>query len=302
MTRRPKSRLPPRLPDLRAESVERARVPAPAGPRPPSTREQLKRAHVAGRSAEFGRDEIVAVMRRVSRNEARALLGCSPFEGITLAQVRKAVNDVYGWDGTGARPTIVARNTIDGFASACARILEVARGGGRIAFATAAPASLFPVHRVLAAEAAASGGNVFDAVESAAIGHRGPRSTRLRWLDRVAMVSDGGALLDGTGAREAAADEFLFAIGGVDLVVADRVFAGHALACGLEVVAFAGLDAVALAVAAWRGQALRVIPLDEHRPPSAYQPLLDLLATGPRTGAPEFGAPEFGIPEFGVPD
>jgi hypothetical protein len=277
MTRRPKSRLPAKLPDPRAVSAERARAAGPADVRPPSTREQLKRAHVAGRSAEFGRDEIVAVMRRVSRNETRSLLGCSPFEGITLAQVRDAVNGVYGWDGTGARPTIAARHTIDSFEAACARILEVARGGGRIAFATAAPASLFPVHRVLAAEAVAVGGNVFDAVESAAVGDRGPRSTRLRWLDRVAMVSDGGALLDGTGARQAAADELLFTIGGVDLVVADRVFAGHALACGLEVVAFAGLDAVALAVAAWRGMALRVVPVDEHRPPSAYQPLLDLL-------------------------
>ena len=42
-------------------------------------------------------------------------------------------------------------------------------------------------------------------------------------------------------------------------------------------VAFADLDAVALAVAAWQGRAVRVVPLDEPRPPAAYAGLLDLL-------------------------
>ncbi len=46
---------------------------------------------------------------------------------------------------------------------------------------------------------------------------------------------------------------------------------------GLEVVAFADLDAVALGVAAWQGRAVRIVPLDERRPPGAYAPLLDLL-------------------------
>jgi hypothetical protein len=64
-----------------------------------------------------------------------------------------------------------------------------------------------------------------------------------------------------------------------DLVVADHAYAGVASAAGLEVVAFADLDAVALAVAAWQGRAMRVIPLDDRRPPSAYDGLLDLLET-----------------------
>ena len=42
-------------------------------------------------------------------------------------------------------------------------------------------------------------------------------------------------------------------------------------------VAFADLDAVALAVAAWQGRAIRIVPLDERRPPGAYAGLLDLL-------------------------
>ena len=42
-------------------------------------------------------------------------------------------------------------------------------------------------------------------------------------------------------------------------------------------VAFADLDALALAVAAWQGRAVRIVPLDERRPPAAYAGLLDLL-------------------------
>jgi hypothetical protein len=106
---------------------------------------------------------------------------------------------------------------------------------------------------------------------------RNPHATRLRWLDGVAVVSDGRALLGDDRAHHAA-EELLFTAGHPDLVVADRTFAGHALACGLEVVALAGLDALALAVAEYRGHAIRVVPLDEHRPPAAYQPLLDVLA------------------------
>ena len=60
-------------------------------------------------------------------------------------------------------------------------------------------------------------------------------------------------------------------------MIADHTYAGVALASGLEVVAFADLDAVALAVAAWQGRALRIVPLDDRRPPGAYAGLLDLL-------------------------
>ena len=40
---------------------------------------------------------------------------------------------------------------------------------------------------------------------------------------------------------------------------------------------FADFDAIALAVASWRGMAVRVVPLDEHGAPQAYAPLLELL-------------------------
>ena len=113
------------------------------------------------------------------------------------------------------------------------------------------------------------------------------RGERIWWVDDVAVVTNGESLLadDSTAAPE----EFLFTIARPDLVVADHGFAGHALQAGLEVVAFADLDAVALAVAAWRGMAIRIVPLDEHRPPHQYAPLLQLLEET-RSGAHESDA------------
>jgi hypothetical protein len=216
------------------------------------------------------------VMRRVARNDRMALLGCAAFDGVDLEQVQCAVAAIYGWSGDGPRARIDATRTVEAFAAASARVLEVAREGGRLAFATGCPASLFVLHRALARAATDAGGNVFASAESAALDERGRHATRLRWLDQVAVVSDGRALLGDDRTRRAA-EELLFTVGHPDLVVADRTFAGHALACGLEVVAFAGLDALALALAEWRGHAIRVVPLDEHRPPAAYQPLVDLL-------------------------
>ena len=54
------------------------------------------------------------------------------------------------------------------------------------------------------------------------------------------------------------------------------------VAAGIETVAFADLDAPALSVAATRGRPLTLVPLDETRPPVAYDGLLpSTTATGP---------------------
>jgi hypothetical protein len=201
--------------------------------------------------------------------------------------VEAAVTAVYGWEGDGPRARIAPSCTIEGFTNAALRVLEVARSNGRIAFATARPASLLPVHRRLAARAAAEGADVLEAEETAGFG---PGGRRIRWVDHVAVLTDGAALL-AEGSVEAT-EEWLFTLPRPDLVVADHLYAGVASACGLEVVAFADLDAVALAVAAWQGRAVRVVPLDDRRPPRAYAPLLELLEALASEPVGLFGIPE----------
>jgi Phosphatase len=265
VTRKPKSRLPPKLDN------PAARQPPRVDPGP-SMRELLKRERVAGRSTRFGRDEIVGIMRRVAHGAPATRLGLPPFEGLTLDHVEAAVEQVYGWTGDGPRARIAPGRTVEGFTAACDRVLEVARSGGRVAFATSRPASLLPLYRRLVARVEAAGGQVLADDESATFG---PGGRRLRWIDKVAMLTDDESLL-GDDSTEAA-NEWLFTLPRPDLVVADRAYAGVAVGTGVEAVAFADLDAVSLAVAAWQGRAIRIVPLDERRPPRAYAPLLDLL-------------------------
>ncbi len=120
----------------------------------------------------------------------------------------------------------------------------------------------------------------------------GPSGRRVRWVDKVAVLTDGAALLGDDSID--AAHEWLFTLARPELVVCDRTYAGVAVASGLEVVAFADLDAVALAVAAWQGRGVRIVPLDERRPPRAYTGLLDLLeelADGPGDPIDPFRTP-----------
>jgi hypothetical protein len=201
-----------------------------------------------------------------------SLLGVPAFTNLTMSHVHAAIEMAYGWDGDGARARIDPTNTLDSFAIARDRIVEVARDGGTLAFATSRPASLLGVYRALAATAARAGGAVLDAAQTSLVDGDG---RRLWWLEGVAAVTDGRNLLAYDGI--AAADELFFVLPRPDVVVADGWFAGAALSAGLEVVASVDLDAVALAVAAWRGMAIRVVPLDQSRPPQAYLPLLEAL-------------------------
>jgi hypothetical protein len=283
LTRKPRSsRLPPKLSDPARERPSRATAC-------PGLRDVLKREHVAGRSLRFGRDEVTGTMRSVEHGARSVLFGLPPFVGITFEHIATAVETIYGWEGDGPRARIAPARTVDGFTAAVARVLEVARSGGRVALATARPASLLPLYRRLAARTAAEGGELLVAEESAAIG---PGGRRVRWIDQVAVLTDGAALLADDSVE--VAEEWLFTLARPDVVVADHTYAGVAVAAGLEVVAFADLDAVALAVAAWQGRALRVVPLDDRRPPGAYAGLLDLLeslASAPVDPFAPFGEP-----------
>jgi hypothetical protein len=266
MSRKPRSeRRPPRLPDHAAERPAREDTPT-------NLRELLKQQHVAGRSVRYGRDEVKGLMRRVEQGAPNALYGLPPFPELTRERVAAAVEMIYGWEGDGPRARIAPARTIDGFTAAVIRVLEVARGGGRLALATARPAALLQLYRRLAARAAAEGAAVLTGTETVAFG---PAGRRVRWVDHVAVLTDGASLLADHSIE--AAEEWLFTLARPDLVVADHAYAGVASAAGLEVVAFADLDAVALAVAAWYGRALRLVPLDDRRPPAAYAGLLDLL-------------------------
>ena len=149
------------------------------------------------------------------------------------------------------------------------------RSGARIAFATAQPASLLGVHAALARLARAAGGTIDDAEDTGPLRVDGRTGRFLRWIDGVAVVTDGSSLLATSGAD--AAEEWMFLVGRPSLVVADGPFAAAAVDAGVEVVAFAGLDRVDLAIPAVRSRALQnngclVVPAHSGRAPPRVRP------------------------------
>lgn len=233
---------------------------APPAARPPTTEERFVRARIAGKVTSPGPRELRHQVEKLDAN---------PVEAWT------AIHAVFG--ASVEEPQIDPLCTTRAARVAGARIGAVARAGGRIAFATAQPASLLGVHGALARRARACGGAIDDTDDAGPmrIDGRGPRW--LRWIDCVAVVTDGASVLATTGPD--AAEEWMFLSGRPVLVVADGPFALSAVRAGVEVVAFAGLDRIDLALPAARAQNCVVVPVHSGRSARAYEPLTTLLET-----------------------
>ena len=276
MSRRPRRNRPPRLDvDPVAAFVDDVVgvVPGEPSAKVPTLRRRVLEARIAGAHTHFGRDAVKATMRALVNGDRRAQLGCDGLDGCTPDEVRDALAATHGWDPNAARATIDPECTVTAIEAAGLRIAEAAQAGARIAVATARPASLLGLAQFVAAEAAALGGRVL-ASDRATID--GTAGRELWWIGGVAVLTDGTALLASDGAGE----DWLFAVGRPDLVVADRAYAGCAIRAGCEVVAWADLDAPALALAAARGRRVLVVPCNERRPAAAYEVLEDALALG----------------------
>jgi len=264
MTRRPRRDRPPRLPDRPADRP--ASTPrAPRRPSTPSASRQLLQAGVCGSHPRLGREEVLAAARRLVGP------GASPTEdAVTIDEVTAALEAVAGPQGR-RRGEIDPERTLAAARTAGDQLAEAARRHRRVAFATAAPASLLSVYTAAARAGRAGGAVVADA------GACGPYASgrSLWWHDGVAVATDGQTLVDET--RPEAGEEWLFVVGRPALVVADGVFAEHAIAAGLPTVAFADLDAPAPALAAHRGRPVVVVPVALRRPPAAYAPIARLL-------------------------
>jgi hypothetical protein len=246
------------------------------------------KARLAGRHDRLGRVELQSVMRRVAGGDRYALLGLDRFAGVDLPELQRVATSVWGCDPMASTLSIDPDRLLAGLTAATGRLRDVARRGGRVLLATGRPASLLPVHQALGRMARAHGAHVLEAVEAGPIAAAGRAGLRLWWVGGVAVPTDGEALLADPGLD--ALDELLFEVPHPDLVVADLGFAGGALRAGIEVVALADLDALAIGLAAARGLPVTVVPLHGRRPAAAYS-VLEGLVTVPVTAPARPGDP-----------
>ena len=229
---------------------------------PPSLAQTLERAHVAGRAVAPGPSELRRLVERAARDAAPPVL---------LTDAWAEVLEVFG--ATPAEPHIDPERTVAAAGRAVARITKVASSGAHIAVATSRPASLITFYLALARLARISGGDVADGADSPPLRADGRAARGIRWVDGVAVVTDGQSLCATRGPE--APQEWLFLVPRPALVIADGPFADVALDAGIEVIAPAGLDHCALAVSRRRERSCLVIPMWTDRAPGAYRPLLE---------------------------
>jgi hypothetical protein len=246
-------------------------------PAPPPTPEQmLDRAKVTGRSGMPGTTELRSTIERIVATDRAALGLLTGFPGVTIVDAWAAITAEFG--ATARDPMIDAALSLAAARRAGAKLAAVTASKRRIAFATASPASLLPFHLALVQLVRDAGGVIAEQDDSGPIRVEGRASRWLRWLDGVAVVTDGRSVLaagDGEAARE-----LVFVLERPAVVVADGAFAEAAWEAGVDVVAIAGLDRCALAVPAHTHDRALLIPARTDRPATAYRPLLEALRQG----------------------
>jgi hypothetical protein len=248
------SRRPPRL------------EPSTGAPAPPPARspeQRLAGARAAGRGA-VGPSELRLLVERLDAAAPEAWA---------------AVHAVFG--AAPGRPEIDPATTVAAARRAGALLAARARAGARVAFATAAPASFLALHVALARAAAGAGAQLVTGDDAGPLRVDGRAPRWLRWVEGVAVVTDGRSLLAAEGPD--AGREWVFRVGRPSLVLADGTFALAAVDDGLDTVAFGGLAHVALALPAARGARCTVVPVHPDRPPPAYG-VVEELVVGAVTG------------------
>jgi hypothetical protein len=236
----------------------------------------LERARVAGNDMGIGPRELRSYIERVVAGDRRALGNLAPIPSVTVVDAWRAVGTVFG--ASKDEPRIDASRTLGAFDRAVERIRAVGTAGGSIAFATARPASLLPLHHAIARFARAAGAIVADSPDAGPIRADGRSPRWVRWIDGVAVVTDGAGLLATNDGEPAG--EWLFLTPRPALAVVDGPFGEVAFEGGLEIVAFAGLDRAALAVAAARHPRATVVPIRTDRSPASYGSLTARMVAG----------------------
>lgn len=274
MTRRPKSRRPPKLPDPVTEPESSTRR-EPKTKRIPKPRELLKRNGVSGCAHwKVGRSEMHSIVRTIAHGDPRSN-GRLDVGAVGTDDVYAALRTTWGCTLDDSRARLDVDRTIAAFAHALERIDEVAAAGGRVIVATSRPASLLAVHTALVERARAGGARVLTEREVRGVRARRRPDLQVWWVDGVAVLTDGADLLshdDGEVWRE-----IDFAVGRAELVITDGVLGPAALAERFEVVTFADLHHAVLGVAAERGRPAHVVPAVLSRPAWCYKPFLTLM-------------------------
>lgn len=248
-------------------------------PNRPELVEHLIRTRIAGDVA-TPRENNLDHYRSLAIRDPHYMFGLS-FSGAwefpdVLELMAKRVGVVADPSHREGQDTIDPERTVDAVEAMGDRIAEALRQGGpRIVIATGHPTGLLTIHLALARFVTAHGATLLCPAEGWSYVSGGfGRRRKIRYLDDVAMLSDGGSLVhthDPEPMRAILAEER------PDFVIADHGWAGAAGEAGIDAVGFADSNDPALFVGEAEGKIAVAVPLDDNVLPRYYAPLTAYL-------------------------
>jgi hypothetical protein len=247
-------------------------------------REHLIGARLAGSVATSPRNTLTNCGKLVA-GEEQYTFGLSDFATATVRDAVDAVRLLCGGDPGGAEfpdsdGWIDPDATLAAIAVHRDRLLHAAATRARVLLATGHPTGLLPHYAALARALQAAGCTLLAPLDDVVIRHdeHSGRRRALRFLDGVACLHDGGALLHTHRSRymEAMLDE-IGGDDGVDLVIADHGMAGAAIEHGVATLSIADVNDPALPLAQARGRTDAVLCIDDNLPPRLFVPVTQAM-------------------------
>lgn len=199
-----------------------------------------------------------------------------------LALMAKSAGVVADPEFRHGQDTIDPDRTIDALDAMAGRIAAVLRRGApRVLIATGHPTGLLTTHLALARLVRERGATIVTPGEQRSFTGGGlGRKRRIRYLDDVAMLDDGGGLVhthDSAPMKAMLAELAERGEAPPELVIADHGWAGAAGEAGVETVGFADSNDPGLFVGEAEGKIAVTVPLDDNVLPRHYGPLTGYL-------------------------
>ena len=251
---------------------------------PADLRRHLLETRLAGAVATAPQSTLANCGKLVAGDE-RYTFGLSDWRSATFLEAVAAVRDVCGGDPGGAAD-LAGTGLIDPDRAMAAIELHrsrlrtfAAQRGGRVLLATGHPTGLLPHYCAIARTLQDAGAHLLAPLddETVRIGRFTGRKRGVRFLDGVACVTDGGALLHSH--RSAYMEAMLAELGEEqpDLVVADHGMAGAAVEAGIPTLSIADVNDPALLLAQARGRTDSVLPIDDNLAPRLFVPITERM-------------------------
>lgn len=242
-------------------------------------KDALVAAGISGAHQSHSRHNAISKLRACVSGDPEASFGIS---GLTLHSEQEAMEALAGLTGCSddlqdlaGVDTIDPELTIGGIIAAGTRLREEARRGATLLACTGHPTGVLEMYIRIVDAYRAAGGKPVRLGEDAAFEVRPKRREEVRYVGGVGCLADWGNLKH-THAPYAM-EHLLDSYPTPDLVLGDHGFAGAAIERGIPTVAIMDINDPALALAWAAGRDVTIVPLDDNRPPSVYEPVWALF-------------------------